>query len=1119
MSHLILGQSAFGNSLFSNLIRRVSAAESKLEEDWIISKERDTLQEVISQPEISVKRMKDYLLCLIYCDMLGYDVSFGHIHAINFLQKGKSPAEKRVGYLAVCTFMHPKHDLLLLLINSLQKDISSSNYSDVCSALSLVSFVLAPDMIPAIAPAVKKLIAHDLALVRKKAIMVMFKMETSDDFGKNFDFDFVSEVIKKGLLDKDPSVMAATLHWLQDLGKRHYKTGSVGLLREYIPPLLNILQQILANRLPRDYEYHSVPAPWLQIRILKILGCLARGNRAASIPLYPVLLQILKRGVQSWGQVGFSVVYECIRVATLIYPNPEVVSECADAVSGFLGANINNNLKYVGIQALIDLVQVDPSYAGKHQMVVIECLDNDDETLRNITLELLYRICNSENVAVVVDKMLNYLRGAVYMDSAGRRVLVVKVMELSEKYAPGVVWYLQTICEVLRVGGDCVEEWEVQGIIDILSENIANEEAIEAKKNAFIFCQERIETWMKSEQDCMGKEDSMIEEEECYVMCWVASVFASSVVDVTDRVDEIKERGVRLCEGLALYCNYQCGYKYSAYRSYILITLCKVVFMFGLAQSQQKTEAIDSLFQNEKYSLDPSVAQTAGLCSALMSSEIGHNKEVWSLCNDTKMNTLKSTDMGFLRTYASTQPHSKGEKGKCVEGAKRSLRGKSYPGESADSRNDQSGEEPSNSFDSPVVDRSLNASDESIAENNLISLADPNANANRGIPSVGKGMQNVSPVWGPSGYSGIVQMERTGHTVGQLSPDDEKTEATDKNDNKNANVEEEDKDSMEKRKLASQLFQGLSGSNKNQTANGSAGKGGESSPVEISVSCAKESFCEEMEVAYTVELTLPEVSNGMSSASLSIFTMQNVQVKLCMGGERVSTSVCPPEECSLNNWIGVRSSSLNNIENGQSLFLLLFLKFPHSIETRDAANGHWPFLDNLLKEKFLFIVECRARSDGGDHLVGKEIYNFKLSDLQTPCFMTTKEFGASWSAQPAQQEVIIPVPGGFSSFEVAQNSNASLTDLWKDVVQSHLPSFSPVEFIELEVILSCSMLNNPDICGPCLVHLSYSSATKDDNTESSPLRYSGAGKIHARVRCTSESLCEAIVKQLKDIVN
>jgi len=41
--------------------------------------------------------MREYLIRLLYCEMLGHNVSFGYIHAVKLAQSTKNMLEKRCG--------------------------------------------------------------------------------------------------------------------------------------------------------------------------------------------------------------------------------------------------------------------------------------------------------------------------------------------------------------------------------------------------------------------------------------------------------------------------------------------------------------------------------------------------------------------------------------------------------------------------------------------------------------------------------------------------------------------------------------------------------------------------------------------------------------------------------------------------------------------------------------------------------------------------------------------------------------------------------------------------------------------------------------------------------------
>ena len=57
-------------------------------------------------------------------------------------------------------------------------------------------------------------------------------------------------------------------------------------------------------------------------------------------------------------------------------------------------------MKYIGIDALARIVRINAKYAAEHQMAVIDCLEDPDETLKNKTLHLLHKMTKPNNVEV-----------------------------------------------------------------------------------------------------------------------------------------------------------------------------------------------------------------------------------------------------------------------------------------------------------------------------------------------------------------------------------------------------------------------------------------------------------------------------------------------------------------------------------------------------------------------------------------------------------------------------------------------------------------------------------------------------------------------------------------------
>jgi len=89
--------------------------------------------------------------------------------------------------------------------------------------------------------------------------------------------------------------------------------------------------------------------------------------------------------------------------------------------------------------------------------MVVDCLEDADDTLKIKTLDLLFKMTNKQNVEPIVDKLLSYLKAAPH-ESKARNDLVAKISELGEKFAPTKNWYIRTMNKVFEMGGDLITQ-------------------------------------------------------------------------------------------------------------------------------------------------------------------------------------------------------------------------------------------------------------------------------------------------------------------------------------------------------------------------------------------------------------------------------------------------------------------------------------------------------------------------------------------------------------------------------------------------------------------------------------------------------------------------------------
>jgi AP-4 complex subunit epsilon-1 len=67
-------------------------------------------------------------------------------------------------------------------------------------------------------------------------------------------------------------------------------------------------------------------------------------------------------------------------------------------------------------------------------MVIVDCLESPDDTLKKETLELLFKMTNENNIEVILNKLTSFLKTSV--DPAFRKDLFNKISILNEKHAP-----------------------------------------------------------------------------------------------------------------------------------------------------------------------------------------------------------------------------------------------------------------------------------------------------------------------------------------------------------------------------------------------------------------------------------------------------------------------------------------------------------------------------------------------------------------------------------------------------------------------------------------------------------------------------------------------------------
>ena len=431
------------------LIKAIGDARSKQEEDKIISNEAHSLGSKFKQPTQPLKQLKENIVRAMYVELLGHDASFAYVPTINNCAN-KNLQLKRVAYLGSTLFLRQDSKSLILMISTLQKDLSSKNSQEVLAALTTLCKILYPEIVAGISNSVLNLLNHSNSQVKKKACIVALKLYQLSPSNRSE----IDTSMKKALCDKDPCVIAASLNYFYELSKT-----APSKCKELISSFVSILKQIIEHRLPKDYDYHRMPAPWIQMQLLSILGILGKYDKESSEHMYEVLSLVLRRADDMGINISYAVVYQCLMTIASIYPYKSLIELASSTISRFLSTE-NKNLRYIGITGLSFIVDINPEYVHQHLNVVVDCLEDKDETLKSKTISLLFKMANIKNVVVIVEKLLNYLKQTT-PESHFRKDVIMKIQQLAEKFAVNCEWYIKVMLSLFEQGGSYVpsEVW------------------------------------------------------------------------------------------------------------------------------------------------------------------------------------------------------------------------------------------------------------------------------------------------------------------------------------------------------------------------------------------------------------------------------------------------------------------------------------------------------------------------------------------------------------------------------------------------------------------------------------------------------------------------------------
>ncbi|XP_052318484.1 AP-2 complex subunit alpha-2-like isoform X1 [Oncorhynchus keta] len=414
---------------------------------------------------------KKYVCKLLFIFLLGHDIDFGHMEAVNLLSSNKY-TEKQIGYLFISVLVNSNSDLISLINNAIKNDLSSRNPTFMNLALHCIANVGSREMAEAFAAEVPRiLVAGDtMDSVKQSAALCLLRLNrTSPDLVPMG--EWTTRVVHL-LNDQHLGVVTAATSLITTLAQKSpedFKT-SVSLAVARLSRIVSSASTDL-----QDYTYYFVAAPWLSVKLLRLLQCYPPPEDGAIRGRLTECLETILNKAQEppkskkvqHSNAKNAVLFEAISLIIHHDSEPTLLVRACNQLGQFL-QHRETNLRYLALESMCTLASSEFSHEAvkTHIETVINALKSErDVSVRQRAVDLLYAMCDRSNAKQIVAEMLSYLETADY---SIREEIVLKVAILAEKYAVDYTWYVDTILNLIRFAGDYVSDEVWYRVIQIV---------------------------------------------------------------------------------------------------------------------------------------------------------------------------------------------------------------------------------------------------------------------------------------------------------------------------------------------------------------------------------------------------------------------------------------------------------------------------------------------------------------------------------------------------------------------------------------------------------------------------------------------------------------------------
>ncbi|KAK7458900.1 clathrin associated protein complex large subunit [Stygiomarasmius scandens] len=437
------------------LIKGIRSCKTVADERALIQQESAAIRASFREEDTFARH--NNIAKLLYIHMLGSPAHFGQIECLKLVASPRF-ADKRLGYLGIMLLLDESQEVLTLVTNSLKNDMNHSNMYAVGLALCTFANIASEEMSRDLANEIEKLLGSSNTYIRKKAALCALRViKKVPDLSDHF-----TAKAKNLLTDRNHGVLLTAITLVTEMCETD--PNILEEFRNAVPLLVRNLKSLVTTGYSPEHDVSGITDPFLQVKILRLLRILGKGDERASEVMNDILAQVATN-TDSTKNVGNSILYETVLCVLEIEADSGLRVMAINILGKFL-SNRDNNIRYVALNTLNKVVSMDTNAVQRHRNIILDCLRDGDISIRRRALELSYALINEQNVRILVRELLAFLEVA---DDEFKLGMTTQICLAAERFAPNKRWHIDTVLRVLKLAGNFVREEILSAFIRLVA--------------------------------------------------------------------------------------------------------------------------------------------------------------------------------------------------------------------------------------------------------------------------------------------------------------------------------------------------------------------------------------------------------------------------------------------------------------------------------------------------------------------------------------------------------------------------------------------------------------------------------------------------------------------------